>query len=109
MAPKKSYIFLKNNRQKICIIQKFYVPLHHQNKTSINPLKFTIMKKVLFVLVILFSALQVAEAKPRVYSSYSQYSKNKRKVRKNRRYKKMYVATPYKHKKCSLAKVYPVR
>ena len=66
------------------------------------------MKKILFILILLFSISLVADAKPKYnrYKAYTTYKKKKNKKNKS----KVYHFNPnQKHKKCSLSKVYKVK
>jgi hypothetical protein len=70
------------------------------------------MKKILILAVLIFGLNFVADidAKPRTRKyNYSRYQKTKqRRMRKNKTHKRT-CQTTYKHKKCNLCKVYPVR
>jgi hypothetical protein len=68
------------------------------------------MKRILILLVLVFSLSMVADAKPKYHQSrgrtttYKQYKKTKHKKTKVYHYNSV-----YKHKKCRLSKVYPVK
>ena len=73
------------------------------------------MKKILFILVLIFSLSMVVEAKPRYsrhkYTTYAKYQKSKSKKYKYKKTKsKVCHFNPNaKFKKCSLSKVYKVK
>ena len=69
------------------------------------------MKRILILLVLVFSLSMVADAKPRYKQSRGKYTTYKKyKKRKNKKSKTYhYNNSVYKHKKCKLSKVYPVK
>ena len=65
------------------------------------------MKKILFILILLFSISLVVDAKPK-YNGYKAYTTYKKKKNKNK--SKVYHFNPnQKHKKCKLSKYYKVK
>lgn len=68
------------------------------------------MKRILILLVLVFSLSMVADAKPRYHQSRGKYTTYKQyKKRKNKKSKVCYFKSVYKHKKCRLSKIYPVK